>query len=740
MIEDIQKARFLKNLYKLSYAYGKLLDENSLKKAYSEYFRINSPGAPIEINPEILRSQNVANVDDFNSMMLKTIFNMDILYDASHEAVEDMFQTVTSINNRIDNLRSKRATLEKKIDDLIFNITNSDGFYASFTEEFTDITCIDTKLSSVYYDQESRSLSLSSVESGSFNRPGNQGTMAAGVSYTVYENGTSSVKARDIGAHSTNIFDGLNDTNWSYTHRSTQPAIVSMQLDITPMSGDIISKVYGRLSSDKPVKVLAHISGAANQSSEPLVYSGQSEKDFDNFVFNFESTSPSLVSIFLIKNQPDRITTSNSGAFYEYDFIIRDIVFSGPYYETYGSYVSNPISLNSTDNTKNIIDGVSIDVVTQNTIANSIDFFVAKNVDNASSINDYAWIPISAQNTLNKTNPDVVDFQGSNLVYSTIVESSSQSTGSDTLKYFSTQPFTNIPGLEGVSIYKVAKLDPQIQYSEPIILEGYNKFSWYRTSYKQNLSRSLSQWKNEIIPELESNNVIASTEDMSSSPIFWTAPNLNDGGSVLIGFEILVSSDVKIKKTILKNDDNAALWDMSVYVNGVLIRNILPGQYSDEIEFNLKSGKNNIAIAIDAAPRATSGSTGGLYGSLTFLQGSRITDYGMVYQNYLSLINSELFKNNNNTINASFAIKKIDTIDYIISNKKITPGSRMYYYVNNSNNDVSSIRIRADFSRPIGDPKSTPAITSYKVKFKRSDNVKDAARKTATDILRGRSS
>jgi hypothetical protein len=227
---------------------------------------------------------------------------------------------------------------------------------------------------------------------------------------------------------------------------------------------------------------------------------------------------------------------------------------------------------------------------------------------------------------------------------------------------------------------------------------------------------------------------------MSSSPIFWTAPNLNDGGSVLISFEILVSSDVKINKTILKNDDNSALWDMSVYVNGVLVRNVLPGQYSDEIELNLKSGKNSIAIAIDAAPRVTSGSTGGLYGSMTLLQGSRITDYGMVYQNYLSLINPELFKNNNNTINASFAIKKIDTIDYVISNKKITPGSRMYYYVNNSNNDVSSIRIRADFSRPIGDPKSTPAITSYKVKFKRSDNVKDAARKTATDILRGRSS
>jgi hypothetical protein len=337
-----------------------------------------------------------------------------------------------------------------------------------------------------------------------------------------------------------------------------------MQLDITPMSGDIISKVYGRISSDKPVKVLAHISGAANQSTEPMVYSGQSEKDFDNFVFNFESTSPNLVSLFLVKNEPDRITTSNSGASYEYDFIIRDIVFSGPYYETYGSYVSNPISLNSVDNTKNIIDGVSIDVVSQNTSANALDFFVAKNVDNASSINDFAWIPVSAQNNLNKINPDVVDFQGSNLVYSTIVESSSESTSADTLKYFSTQPFTDIPGLEEVSIYKIAKLNPQTEYSQPIILEGYNKFSWYRTSYKQNLSRSLSQWKNEIIPELESNNVIASTENMSSSPIFWTAPSLTDGGSVLISFEILVSSDVKIRKTKLKNDEKSSLWDISV--------------------------------------------------------------------------------------------------------------------------------------------------------------------------------
>lgn len=165
MIEDIQKRRFLNNLYKLAYAYGNKIDEETVKKEYSQYFRLNPPGAPIRLEPENLRAQSKVNIDYINNMMAVSIFNMDVLYDSVFDSVEELFSVVTSLNSRIDSLRSRRASLEKKIDDHIFAISNSDGFFASITEEFTDLSGIDTNYSTAFYDSDARCVTLPLISS-----------------------------------------------------------------------------------------------------------------------------------------------------------------------------------------------------------------------------------------------------------------------------------------------------------------------------------------------------------------------------------------------------------------------------------------------------------------------------------------------------------------------------------------------------------------------------------------------
>ena len=165
MIEDIQKRRFLNNLYKLAYAYGNRIDEETVKNEYAAYFRQNPPGAPMSLEPENLRSQNIINIDFINHMMAMSIFNMDVLYDAVFESVEDLFSIVTSLNARIDSLRSRRASLENKIDDHIFSITNSDGYFASISEQFTDLSGIDTNFSNAFFDQDARCVTLPVIAS-----------------------------------------------------------------------------------------------------------------------------------------------------------------------------------------------------------------------------------------------------------------------------------------------------------------------------------------------------------------------------------------------------------------------------------------------------------------------------------------------------------------------------------------------------------------------------------------------
>ena len=731
MIEDIQKVRFLNNLYKSYYSYGKELDETTIKRLYSIYFRENPAGSPLSLDVEILRSTSIANIDFINNMMARALFNMDVLYDATYESIEDLYSIVTSLNNRINSLRMKRTSLEKKIDDYIFSITNSDGYYASFSEEFTDITGIDTKYSSVYLDTDSKSISLSSISSGSFNQIANNTSKSNNIKYSIFFNGNSIKSNIDIGENSSLIFDGLSDTYWKYTHVSNSPGVCSARLDITPYSSSSISKIYGRISSDKKVNIMLQVNSNFEIGNEAPVYSAQSENDFDNFVFQFEPVNLSSASLYLIKNEPDRLVKSGNSISYEYDFIVRDIVLSGLYYDLNGVYVSNPINI-SYENNKNIIDKVAIDIVAQNHGSNDLQYFIAKDNPSASSIDDFQWIPISPSNEINKSYPKNISFNGSNLIYKTISEN--QNNSNEILKYFSNIEETKLPGFENVSIYRIAKLSKDINPIEPVILEGYNRFVWHKYQYEENLCVNIPRWKDDVLTDMKS-SVVTSSSQVGNTSSFWTAPSIDDGGSVYISFDILMASNLDVQKIITKDDDYSANWDMAIYLNGSLIKRIKPGVSQDNVLWNFKEGINNVIICIDAKPKTTSVSKLGLYGSFTLMQQSRISEYGLIYQKYLSYIAPEIFKNNNGIVNDSFSIATIDTEKYIISNRNILYESRFYYYVNNTESIVDAVRVRINMKRNQFNSKSSPIVTSYRVKFGRSEKLSETVSLMPSAVL-----
>jgi hypothetical protein len=255
---------------------------------------------------------------------------------------------------------------------------------------------------------------------------------------------------------------------------------------------------------------------------------GQAEKDYDNFVFNFPSQEVGSISLFFIKNSPDSTMRTQAGFAYLYDFVIRDIIVNGEYKDFSAVYVSNPIVLSSSDNSKNIIDSIMLDAEMQNLTGNSIDFYIAKNVPLATSVNDFNWIPISPSSMKNASYSSVVSFNATNLNYKTIVASNSDSNSSEFLKKYSENFNTNIPGYENKQIYQVAKLDSNVDYREPIILEGFGKIKWYRTSYTPGRSSELRSWMNELIPKGSTGGVILSEQNYKNSSVFWTAPGINE--------------------------------------------------------------------------------------------------------------------------------------------------------------------------------------------------------------------
>jgi len=232
--------------------------------------------------------------------------------------------------------------------------------------------------------------------------------------------------------------------------------------------------------------------------------------------------------LFFIKNSPDSTNRTQAGFSYLYDFVIRDIVISGEYKDFSGVYVSRPIILSSSDNSKNVIDSVMLDAEVQNLSGNSIDFYIAKNVASATSINDFKWIPISPSSAKNASYSSVVNFNATNLNYKTIVPSNSNSTSNEVIKKHSETFSTNLPGYEGKQIYQIAKLDNNVDYREPIVLEGFGKIKWHRTPYTQGRSSDLKGWINDLIPNAVSSRLISSEQNYNSSSVFWTAPGIND--------------------------------------------------------------------------------------------------------------------------------------------------------------------------------------------------------------------
>jgi hypothetical protein len=97
-----------------------------------------------------------------------------------------------------------------------------------------------------------------------------------------------------------------------------------------------------------------------------------------------------------------------------------------------------------------------------------------------------------------------------------------------------------------------------------------------------------------------------------------------------------------------------------------------------------------------------------------------------------------MLRDSNSVLNNVFSIIEIDTEKYIVSNKKILPDSRIYFYNNNSTfNTVNSIRVKAEMRRPLRDSKSTPMLTSYRLKFKRSETIADSISISASDAFGG---
>lgn len=709
-ISTIQKRRFLNNIYKLFYSSGTQPDERQVRAAFNEYFSINTPGLPIKVDYDLLRSRSKTDVDLLNQIMANTLFNVDILYDTILENNEELFSTVTSLNKKLEALKKRRLELESKIDDLLFVNNNSDGYFYSISENFASATNIDLNISdSIFFDPNYKNVTISKLRSEQFTPITLDNLKNVNPDFTVSINGQTVNQSVD-STNFNNLFDGLNDTYWDYSIALTKPQSVSLSINIPVSVFSLVSKIDGVVYTSSPLNVI--MTAQYNDLSKPNVVRSQNSRgDYGTFSFSIPSDIYSSIELTLYKNEPDYIQ-ENTNSPYVYKFGLRDLVIGSKYYARSGSLVSAPLSLPSKQNSNLVIDAVSLDAKEQIIPGTSLNYYIAPDNPLAESIFDFSWTPISPTGSESSGYPSIVYLDGSlrrNIYIKNTPDTNDISyipLVSDTKNFNELNPTTKI--YTDKNIFRIAALSSDLSYINPVLLANIDCFKHSYTilpgeNANNSTYKDLEYWNNTLRDKPV--NLLTSTLKEQLGSI---NPGINTYSSGYIQTSMMRTAPVSVIHTVTKSSSN---FNLAIYLNGILIADLPKGVTSKAVQWDFLSGINNIVVIYDK------NYTGQMYFSLA--EGLNISRYGSIFSEYFTYLDPLEFQNKVTGDNYYFTVDTVFGRKEILASKSIS-GDSNFIFTSKNSSTVQAVRYRVDFTR-YDNPYITPILESVRVKFKHTD-------------------
>jgi hypothetical protein len=732
-IENIQKKRFLETIYKIYYSLGSEPSTEEISSIYGRYFSRFKPGQPIPVPFNDLNASSYVDIDKLNRILVHTGFNLDVLYEDYHEELEQLYELVSAFKFRIDNLKSRRAELEKTVDDYLFSINNTDGYYFAFTEAFNNTNHTDLNNTTAIVDTLARKASLPKETSGLFNYVGNILNKVSNAKVDLYLDGQTKISQQNTDF--SNVFNGLNNSEWSMKYESSTIGICTLKINVpvtlynTETSG--ISVVEGRINSQKPVETSILVIDPIDRSKS-LFFTKDSATDYDNFSFNFSTKKTSMIEIYLTKVEPDYVSDKNGQIAYIYDFRIEELIITAPYYSSSAIYVSKSIGLPNAQNPDLAIDEVVFDAEQQVPPGTAINYYVA--VDNGSStdINSFNWIGISPSSEKNSSQPSIIDFKGTRLVESSLDKqtgTSIDSTFDSMIQIPRTTTYNNpIQAYfyqndalsRNFNVYRLCKFPKNSEPYEPYILESVTS-NQIQVSYVTGTALDRTTWQ-EVISGTR-NDIVYTTafNSVESTQEFYQAQSV-PFGSIYLTTNVFMDKPLTITKNFLKSLD-AQYWDVNVYLNGIELSNagmLAPGILSSSLTWNFNKGQNTILIIINKSTNTTNGIGTSFNGSISLMENQSLLTIpnAEVYRNYLSYVKIEDLRNRYSNNDNVFSIIDYENNKEIVYRRteEIKDGSKVYYFANNQDRP-QFIKLRADFFRG-SDSYSSPALNSYTLKFK----------------------
>lgn len=722
-IKQVQIKNILELISQAFYVNGINPLTSQINKYMSNYFFKNKPGQPLKFDAEALKDVGPVSVDRLNDFMATCVVNLDTVYEASIQHVDQIMMLNTILRTHLERLKVKRKILENKIDDFLLGIFNSDGYFYSFSDNLVNVSTIDFNLTSAYIDFVTGIVTLPSLSSHSKKIEYDKISQPT---VRVLNSNEEELPYEEESPFS-NAIDGMTNTAWSIKVITDKAGpittLVKFQLG-RQYSTTIINKIDLKLHTITPIQcaILAEYIDPEDYSIFPESYSDSINISNDKMTFISKNTYYDINSIELqfTKSEPDYILKDGGVQRSVFVFGIKELIMLEQSFDLTASFVSKPISIDENINEEKVIDAVSLVVDQSLPNGSNINYYIAENNDSAVNINDFNWQRINPlQGVSNEEN--IVRFDGTTSSSVMIRRSKRSSNDIEIIPLdFNNQSLTlrnPTPSyIAGVDVYKLCPFSESFLPDTISLEEGINTNKIYYTDYSPNAIANMDFWKQKLrsspAPGMPTPYFVAYGEIDTGHEFFYGGDIGENFKSVYIETSLYTKESYStFLKECRKSDPNSKTWDVKIFLNGEEIANMPAGTDYLTIPWSLQKGKNNIVTIVNI-PDGTSAVPTPYIGTLNIMAGASLTDFGTVKLGDWSYVDTHKFTYNQVNDPTSFTIYNNE----IITRRQPTNNFRLSYR-NSTEAGPKAIRLRADLSRTESNSKTTPILDSYRIRF-----------------------
>jgi hypothetical protein len=740
-ISSIQKRRAFNHVSRALFSNGQKPRVVDILNFTSKYFAQHPAGAPLVADAEGLQPGVRSSVSDFNRMIAYTALNIDVAYEVANEQIESLMMLTSMLRAHLDRLEARRSTLTATIDDYLFSIFNTDGYFYSVSDSFNDTSKTDLALSSAYVDTTSGQASIPFF--GDLSQK-----VDANFTHLTSINAVVDHKAHGYTVLSdmSNAFDGLTNTVWQIEVETDAPKEVMVGVRIAVGSNDapvMISRMEFNPYGIEPVQVIMATVGPEGETLAPTgsttqdaiqlfvsdgaqadvvlagfngrIFGDKFETSAHNMVFQDSLREITAVNILMRKITPDYETVVNGQVKQRYIFGAKDIVLTKQVYDSSATFVSRPISLPSELSKENAIDAISVvadQVIPADT---SIDFFIARDTGNEKEIGDFSWQKIDPLIGGDNSDSTLIKMGGS-FTFSRDIRSEPEgnelqlipintlATAADT----DINPLRGIPGIDRA--YRIAAVEDDVIPSSTTLEEGVNTTRILYTTYDATAVDSLDFWAPYIKGDLTATTTYGRIDTGFGFFDGVSIGEFNRSVYVETFIELPEAAELKLKN-LRKTNENSKLWDVRAFLNGREVAYVPSGVGEAVTPWGFKKGLNQIILLINIP---TSSDTAQLpyQGQIDLVAPDQLYQYGTVKLATWQYV--DLFKMQYNEEGEPFTFTIYNK--EIISRRPPTDNFRLRF-TKLSGNAPTAIRLRADLNRASNNPHTTPYLNLYRLRF-----------------------